>query len=88
MKQYLKEKFFLIWTLALVFVIYLLTFSLWHLKLEPLINATLLGVLIVLFFLFFDYRKWSNDRRKLTLLEDELKNVTERLEAVVLFDKN
>lgn len=88
MKQYLKEKFFLVWTLALVFVIYLLTFSLWHLKLEPLINATMLGGLFVLFFLFFDYRKWSKEKRKLKLLEDELKNVTNRLEDVVLFDKN
>lgn len=88
MKQYLKEKFFLVWTLALVIDIYLLTFSLWHLKLEPLINATMLGVLFVLFFLFFDYRKWSNEKRKLKLLEDELKNVTNRLEDVVLFDKN
>ncbi|WEV60325.1 sensor histidine kinase [Streptococcaceae bacterium ESL0729] len=88
LKDYLKEKFPLIWVLLFIFLIYLTFFTIWNLDSEPLVSASLIALLTFSLYFIFDFRRWRKKKLEEEALLEELRNISDKLDETILFDKN
>jgi len=88
MKKYLIQKMSLIILFFLIYLIFFTTFILWHLKVEPLINAGLLVFALIVIYFIFDYKTWRKKEDQFNDFVDEFKRLSSSYDEMKDFDHN
>ena len=88
MKKYLIQKMSLIILFFLIYLIFFTTFILWHLKIEPLVNAGLLVFALIVIYFIFDYKTWRKKEDQFNDFVDEFKRLSSSYDEMKDFDHN
>ncbi|MBZ6003802.1 sensor histidine kinase [Leuconostoc gelidum subsp. aenigmaticum] len=86
--KYLKRRAGLFLTIIIGFTLFLSTFSLWQLPMIPLLNASLLFLLIFSVYTIIDYQKFYKYQQQLTNLKIDNAQLTAKLSVQLQRDKD